>query len=72
MARSCDRPACDRIAVATMAYDYGRRAVWIDHLSGEPHPSSYDLCVPCSDRMTAPRSWILTDVRERELFDAVG
>lgn len=58
--------------MATMTYDYGRSAVWIDHLAPDPHPSHYDLCGVCAERTTAPRGWLLTDARERELFDVAG
>ncbi len=39
--RRCARPDCARVPAASLTYDHGARAVWIDP-AGEPHPSSYD------------------------------
>lgn len=55
-----------------MSYDYGRRAVWIDRLAAEPDPHSYELCQTCADRTSAPRGWVLTDLRARSLFEAAS
>jgi hypothetical protein len=55
-----------------MSYDYAQRSVWIDRLAEEANPHNYELCEPCSERMTAPRGWVLTDLRARPLFEAVG
>jgi hypothetical protein len=72
MKRACVRPGCDRAAVALMSYDYAGRSVWIDELPTEAHPHTYELCAPCAERMTPPRGWVLTDMRARPLFEAVG
>lgn len=55
-----------------MSYDYRHRSVWIDPLAPEPHPALYDLCERCAQRMSPPRSWVLTDRRDRQLFSAVS
>ena len=72
MSRMCARPGCDRGAVSSMTYDYGQRSVWITELSPEPHPALYDLCDPCAAKTAPPRGWVLTDDRERPLFEAAG
>ena len=53
-----------------MRYDYTGRSVWIDHLDAESHPATYDMCGVCSEKMTPPRGWDLTDARDRRLFEA--
>lgn len=55
-----------------MSYDYSRQEVWIAELAPEPHPSVYDLCGPCAERTSPPRGWLLTDQRERRLFEAAS
>jgi hypothetical protein len=55
-----------------MTYDYGQQSVWITVLEAEPNPHCYELCAPCAERITAPRGWVLTDIRARPLFEATG
>jgi hypothetical protein len=55
-----------------MTYDYGQRSVWIGSLEPERDPHAYELCAPCAERITPPRGWVLTDLRARPLFEAVG
>lgn len=72
MSRQCARNGCGRPAVATLAYNYAQRSVWIDHVSAEAHPSTYDLCDQHADHLSVPRGWHLTDARARALFDAAS
>jgi hypothetical protein len=68
MNRACARPACGHTATATFVYDYHARTTWLDPLSGERHPMSYDLCPAHADTLTVPRGWRLVDRRVREAF----
>jgi uncharacterized protein DUF3499 len=60
--RRCARPDCDRIAGATLRYDYRARMVWLDE-DGEPHPSRHDLCLTHAERLRVPDGWRLIDRR---------
>jgi len=40
-------------------------SVWLDDLSPERDPHSYDLCVQHANRLTAPSGWHLEDRRQR-------
>ncbi len=60
--RRCARPDCARLPAASLTYDYGARAVWIDP-AGEPHPSSYDLCARHARGLRVPHGWRLVDRR---------
>ena len=72
MSRQCARNGCGRTAVATLSYNYAQRSVWIEHVSVEGHPSTYDLCADHADHLSVPRGWDLTDSRARPLFDAAA
>lgn len=61
MTRQCARPGCSQPAVATLTYDYGGQAAWLDRLSAEPHPQTYDLCPAHADRLSVPQGWRLED-----------
>jgi hypothetical protein len=63
VSRTCSRPACASPAVATFDYDYDTSTVWLDNLTDEPHPSTYDLCQGHASRLAAPRGWQLEDMR---------
>jgi hypothetical protein len=63
MRRTCARPACGNPPVATLAYDYSGRIIWVDPLSDEPHPMTHDLCGRHADATTAPNGWDLVDRR---------
>jgi hypothetical protein len=63
MTRQCARPGCSAAAGATLAYDYKKRTTWLDPLTPESHPMSYDLCVTHADTLTVPRGWRLEDRR---------
>jgi hypothetical protein len=62
--RHCSRPTCSDIAVVTLTYEYKRSHVWLDHLSVERDPHSYDLCRRHSDDLSVPLGWHLTDRRQ--------
>ena len=68
MNRACARPACGHTATATFVYDYHARTTWLDPLSGERHPMSYDLCPAHADALTVPRGWRLVDRRDPAAF----
>jgi hypothetical protein len=72
MSRSCVRPGCDRVAAATMSYDYRQRSVWIQALARDRDPHVYELCEVCAQKMTPPQGWVLTDLRARSLFEAAS
>lgn len=58
--------------MATLSYNYGDRTVWIEHVAEHHRPQTYDLCDEHAERLSVPRGWVLTDARERPLFDLVG
>ena len=60
--RRCARPDCDRVAGATLSYDYRSRLVWLDE-DVEPHPSRHDLCLTHAGRLRVPGGWRLIDRR---------
>ncbi|MEJ5254707.1 MAG: DUF3499 family protein [Acidimicrobiales bacterium] len=63
MTRQCARPGCAESASSTFGYDYAQRTVWLVELTGEPHPSTYDLCRRHADGLTVPKGWELRDRR---------
>jgi hypothetical protein len=63
MTRQCARPGCSQPAVATLTYDYGSRAAWLDRLSPEAHPMTHDLCDQHGGRLSVPQGWRLEDRR---------
>lgn len=65
MSRTCARPGCGDAAVATFTYDYAARTTWLDPLTSETHPMSYDLCEAHADTLSVPRGWRLEDRRGR-------
>jgi hypothetical protein len=54
---------CSQPAVATLTYQYGHSHVWIDELSDEREPHSYDLCEHHARTLSAPEGWRLDDRR---------
>jgi hypothetical protein len=64
VSRVCARPGCAEAAVATLTYDYQGRTGWLDPLSGERHPMTYDLCEAHAGALTVPRGWRLEDRRQ--------
>lgn len=65
MARKCTRQGCVHQATVTLSYQYGRSLVWLDDLSPERDPHSYDLCDQHAGRTTPPSGWHLEDRRQR-------
>jgi len=63
MARQCSRTGCAEHATATLSYQYGRSLVWLDDLSSERDPHSYDLCTRHTGRLSVPNGWRLEDRR---------
>ena len=63
MPRQCSRTGCAALAEATLAYQYGRSLVWIDELTAERDPHSYDLCPRHAARLSVPNGWQLDDRR---------
>lgn len=63
MSRHCARPGCNALANATLTYDYGNRAAWVERLSDEPHPMTHDLCERHANGLSVPRGWRLEDRR---------
>lgn len=63
MTRHCARPGCSDHAVATFAYEYAARTVWLEDVADEPHPSTYDLCRRHATSMSVPNGWQLSDRR---------
>ena len=63
MSRQCARPGCPEWAIATLAYDYGSRTVWLDDVADEGHPSTYDLCPRHANTLRVPLGWQLRDRR---------
>ena len=63
MTRQCARPGCSQPAVATLTYDYGSQAAWLDRLAAEAHPMTHDLCAAHAERLLVPQGWYLDDRR---------
>lgn len=63
MSRVCARPGCGDAATATFVYDHADRTTWLDPLTGDRHPMSYDLCPGHADGLSVPRGWQLVDRR---------
>jgi Protein of unknown function (DUF3499) len=61
--RQCSRSGCAEEAVVTLTYQYARSAVWLDDLSAERDPHSYDLCRRHGARLSVPHGWRLEDRR---------
>ena len=63
MTRQCARPGCSQPAVATLTYDYGSQAAWLERLAPEPHPMTHDQCEGHAQRLSVPQGWRLEDRR---------
>ena len=61
--RQCSRSGCAEPATATLTYFYAGSAVWVDDLSGERDPHSYDLCARHAARLSVPNGWRMDDRR---------
>jgi hypothetical protein len=65
--RQCSRPGCAESATDTLNYHYARSVVWIDDLSRDRDPHSYDLCARHAARLSVPHGWRLEDRRSAAL-----
>ena len=65
MSRHCSRTGCAESAAVTLSYHYARSIVWLDDLSDERDPHSYDLCGRHAARLSVPNGWRLDDRRSR-------
>ncbi len=63
VARQCSRTGCSETSSVTLTYQYAHAQVWLDALSAERDPHSYDLCDRHADRLTAPQGWQVRDRR---------
>lgn len=64
--RACVRPGCPAPARASLSFRYETREAWLERLSEEPRPESYDLCSSHAARTGPPHGWQLRDRRPRE------
>ena len=62
-----DMPVAEE-AIATLSYQYARSLVWVDELSDERDPHSYDLCQRHTARLSVPNGWRLEDRRDRRVL----
>lgn len=63
MSRQCSRTGCAQQAVATLSFQYARSLVWLEDLSAERDPHSYDLCERHTARLSVPNGWRKEDRR---------
>lgn len=62
--RQCSRPTCADPAAATLTYHYAKGVAWLDELTVDRDPHSYDLCWRHASRVSVPHGWRLEDRRE--------
>jgi hypothetical protein len=65
MSRQCSRTGCAESATSTLSYQYARSIVWLDNLTDERDPHTYDLCQRHTARLSVPNGWRLEDRRSR-------
>jgi hypothetical protein len=65
MRRQCSRSGCADEAISTLSFQYAQSFVWLDDLSDERDPHSYDLCQRHTVRLSVPNGWRLDDRRAR-------
>lgn len=61
--RQCTRTGCSERAENTLTYDYGQSRAWLDPLSPERDPHTYDMCARHAARLSVPSGWHLEDRR---------
>ncbi len=60
----CSKPRCSRPGTVVLAYDYLERTVSLEERDSAPvSPHLYLMCTECSDRLSPPLGWQLTDRR---------
>ena len=64
MSRQCSRTGCAEAASVTLSYQYARSMVWLDELTDERDPHSYDLCQRHTARLSVPNGWTSSDQPE--------
>ena len=57
--RLCSKVGCAREAVATLTYDYGDQMAVVGPLGARADPHAYDLCAIHTDRLSAPKGWLV-------------
>mgnify|MGYP003340555412 FL=1 len=72
MSRQCSRTGCALPATATLSYQYARSVAWLEDLSSDRDPHSYDLCERHTGRLSVPNGWRLEDRRTRRELVAAG
>lgn len=72
MNRQCSRTGCALPATSTLSYEYARSIAWLEDLSAERDPHSYDLCERHTGRLSVPNGWRLEDRRSRRELAASG
>jgi hypothetical protein len=63
VSRLCAHPLCSQQAAFTLSYEYRHGRVWIDELSGDRNPHTYDLCRRHTGSLTVPLGWQTHDRR---------
>jgi hypothetical protein len=71
VSRSCARPGCGDVAVATLSYAYADGLVVVDDLAPEAHPMVHDLCSRHAGGLRVPLGWELRDDRTERLEHVV-
>jgi hypothetical protein len=72
VSRSCARPGCADVAVATLSYAYAEGLVVLDDLALEAHPMVHDLCARHAGGLRVPLGWELRDDRTDRTSRADG
>ena len=70
--RQCSRTGCSEHAECTLTYDYPQSHAWLDGLTPERDPHSYDMCARHAARLSVPTGWHLDDRREVRRRDLVA
>ncbi len=65
--RLCTRTGCSERAEVTLTYDYSQSHAWIETLSAERDPHTYDMCTRHAERLSVPTGWHLDDRRGSHL-----
>lgn len=63
--RQCSRTGCQKVAVATLTYQYEESTVVLGPLSTSAEPNTYDLCADHADSLTAPKGWQIVRLQDK-------
>lgn len=55
--RTCSKPACGQVAVATLTWVYADSTAVLGPLAPRPEPHGTDLCERHAERLTVPNGW---------------